>query len=139
MNIYDVFPSNYLRASDLNGRNFTLTIAEFAIESMGHGAEEEEKPVLTFEGAKKGLVLNKTNAMTIASLYGPDTDNWIGQRITLYPTNVRAFGKMQPAIRVRDAMPPPVAKPEPEQPPAESENPFEDEGPSIEDLPASMG
>lgn len=116
MKISDLFPSKYVKAGDLNGRAVTLTIKELKIEKMGHGAEEERKPVLYFDKATKGLVLNRTNAMIIAGLYGNETDDWRGKRITIYPTKVRAFGAMHDAIRVREEIP---AQPKPQVQPAQ--------------------
>jgi hypothetical protein len=43
--------------------------------------------------------------MIIADLYGPETDQWTGKKITLYATNVKAFGKKEDAIRIRTAIP----------------------------------
>lgn len=110
MRMSEVFPSKYVKAADLNGKTITLVIHELRIEKMGHGPEEERKPVLYFERATKGLVLNRTNAMIIAGLYGDESDNWPGKRIAIYPTKVRAFGSMQDCIRVREEVP---AKPMP--------------------------
>jgi hypothetical protein len=67
--------------------------------------------VLYFQKATKGLVLNRTNAMTIAGLYGDESDDWTGKRISIYPTRIRAFGAMQDTIRVREEIP---AQPRPE-------------------------
>jgi hypothetical protein len=105
MKISDIFPSKYVKAADLNGKHITLTIKGLAVEEMGHGSEKERKPVLYFERATKGLVLNRTNAMMIAGLYGDESGDWRGCRITIYPTKVRAFGAMQDAIRVREEIP----------------------------------
>src|SRR5688572_11053384 len=100
MRISDLYPSKYVKASDLNGKTVTLTIKELRPEEMtNHANEKERKPVLYFERATKGLVLNRTNAMIIAHLYGDESDDWRGCRITIYPTKVRAFGSMQDAIR----------------------------------------
>ena len=98
MNIHDIFPSRYVRAADLQGRRVTVTIKHVAVERMGK--DGEAKPVVYFRNATKGLVLNRTNAMIIASLYGPETDAWTGKAITLYPTQVRAFGATHDCIRV---------------------------------------
>jgi hypothetical protein len=57
--------------------------------------------VLKFQGKEKGLVLNKTNAMTIAHVYGPNIDQWVGQPILMFTTQVDYAGQMVPAIRVR--------------------------------------
>ena len=79
MNIHDLFPSKYIKASDLNGQDLDLVIEEVVLETVGG----EELPIVYFEGAQKILVLKPTNGRTIASIYGPETDNWIGQSITL--------------------------------------------------------
>lgn len=107
MNIYELFPSKYVAHADLKGKDVDLTIASLRLEEMHtEGNRKERKPVLYFEKASKGMVLNKTNALTIAGMYGPETDHWSGKRITIYPTKVRAFGAMQDAIRVKDFAPP---------------------------------
>ena len=111
MKISQLFPSKYVKAADLNGKTVTLTIAKLVLEELGHGAEKERKPVLYFQKATKGLVLNRTNAMTIAALYGDESDNWEGKRISIYPTRIRAFGAMQDTIRVREEIP---AQPRPQ-------------------------
>lgn len=103
MNVNQVFPSKYVRAADLGGREIALQMARCIMEKMsaGEGRPEEQKPVLYFAKATKGLVLNRTNAMTIAAAYGPETDAWAGKWVTLYATRVKAFGAMHDAIRVK--------------------------------------
>lgn len=116
MKISQVYPSKYVAAEDLNGRDITLTIASVVLEEMqSHDNTKTQKPVVYFEKATKGLVLNRTNATIIADLYGDETDGWPGKRITIYATRVKAFGKVVPAIRVRDIVPP-KAKPVPQTP-----------------------
>ena len=105
MKVSQLFPSKYVKSTDLSGKTVTLTIAKLVVEEMGHGSEKERKPVLYFQKATKGLVLNRTNAMTIAGLYGDESDEWTGKRISIYPTRVRAFGAMQDTIRVREEIP----------------------------------
>lgn len=75
-----------------------MTIDSVQMEDMGSG---EMKPVIYFRGKDKGLVLNKTNANTIAGMYGPDTQGWQGRGITLFPTQVDFQGRQVAAIRVR--------------------------------------
>ena len=105
MNVHQMFPSRYVTAFDLNGSDVTAKILRVGIEEMRSQRGTENKPVVYFENAKKAMVLNKTNAMTIASLYGPETDDWAGKMITLYATDVDAFGKTQRAIRIRPQAP----------------------------------
>jgi hypothetical protein len=141
MKISDIFPSKYVKAADLQGRTVTLTIKSLAVEEMQtHDGKPERKPVLYFERATKGLVLNRTNAMAIAALYGDESDDWRGKRISIYPTRVKAFGAMQDAIRVKEevpAQPKPVATaPSVEEPSIDddedlADNPFEDDVPTV--------
>ena len=101
MNINNAFPSNYLKASELQGRDVTVTMANVVFETIG----QDRKPVLYFAGTKKGMVLNKTNSNNIAMLYGQETDNWVGKKITLFPCMVDYQGKSVEAVRIRGASP----------------------------------
>jgi hypothetical protein len=101
-----MFPNEYLGAEDLQGQDVTVTIASISqsdlrVESGG----TESKFVMMFKGKKKKFVLNKTNAVAIAALHGKQADDWIGKRITLYPTTCPAFGAIVDCIRVRNRVP----------------------------------
>lgn len=96
MRISDQFPSDYLRAVDVEGE-ITLVMTEVKMEQLG----EDSKPVLYFEGKDKGLVMNKTNASTISALYGDDTEDWRGEAITLFSAMVSFQGRNVPAIRLK--------------------------------------
>lgn len=97
MRISDQFPSKYLSAPDLKNREVVVTMARVEMEEVGEG----QKPVLYFEDKDKGLVLNKTNATEISNLYGDDTNDWIGEAITLFAAMVSFQGKTVPAVRVK--------------------------------------
>jgi len=109
-----LFPTIYLSAADLKERDVDLTIADLQVEEMKvKDGDDERKPILYFvetrakgKGKKeKRLVLNKTNAMIIAKIHGFETNEWIGKRITLYPTEVFAFGETKTCIRIRPKAP----------------------------------
>ncbi len=112
MNVSDAFPSKYLKASDLNGRNVVVTISGARIEGIGQS--KDQKLVLSFSGKEKTFVCNKTNASTIAKLYGPDTDTWIGKPITLTAREVEFQGEMVLSIRVSLQAPNQGARPAPQ-------------------------
>lgn len=97
MRIDSAFPSTYLKAADLQGRNVTVTISHVRMEDVG----DDHKPVLYFVGKEKGLALNKTNSNNISALYGYETDDWTGKPIELFEAQVDYQGKSVPAIRVR--------------------------------------
>lgn len=98
-----LFPSNYVGAHDLKGKDVTLTIEAVAIEELTMaGGKTENKPIVRFKGASKALVLNKTNAKSIAKQHGKTTDDWIGKQITLYPTTTKCGRETVDCIRIRE-------------------------------------
>ena len=116
-----LFPNLYLSAAHF-AQDGTLTIARVSVEDLKTANSTERKPVLYFHethakalqngdaSKEKRLVLNKTNAKAIAGLYGWETNEWAGKRITLYATQCQAFGETVDCIRVRPIAP---ASPEP--------------------------
>jgi hypothetical protein len=95
--IFEAFPSRFLKSTDLQGREPTVTISTVKLENVRGG----KRPVIYFNGKKKGMILNKTNAAAIAALYTDETDAWVGKQITLYPTMVEFQGDMVESIRIR--------------------------------------
>ena len=112
MNVNDTFPSNYLKATDLQNREVTVTISHVEMQTIGN----DHKPVLFFQGKQKGVVLNKTNAMNIATAYGGEMDDWSGKPVVLFSVWTDFQGKSVQAIRIRPAQaeaPRPAPKPAP--------------------------
>jgi hypothetical protein len=101
VNVNDTYPSKWLRAADLQDQEKTLTISDCSAEYFGQGDDAKEQIVVHFADDNiKPLGLNKTNAQTIADVFGPETDDWIGEQIVIYPTEVDFQGKKTPAIRI---------------------------------------
>lgn len=102
MKISQQFPSKWFRAGDLDGQPHQFRISRVEVDDLaGNGKQEDRKPVLYFEGAEKGLGLNKTNAKTISNAFGDETDDWLGNMIELYPTETDYQGERVECIRVR--------------------------------------
>jgi hypothetical protein len=97
----DIFPSKYLKASDLAGKPRVVEIERAPTETLGSGSDAEEKTVLHFRGGTKPLPLNMTNWDTVATIGGDDTDGWSGHRIELYPTTTTLRGNTTDCIRIR--------------------------------------
>lgn len=106
MRISGAFPSEYLKAADLQGRAVRVQIDRVEMRDIGG----DHKPVLYFQGKDKGMVLNKTNATNIANAYGDDTDNWEGAEVELFEAQVDFQGKTVPAIRIRIPPRPPAQR-----------------------------
>jgi hypothetical protein len=97
VNINDEFPSKYLKSGDLQGAAVKVKISNVTSEDIGG----DRKLIMHFENRTKGMVLNKTNARTIADVYGDDTDNWIGGLIEVFAMKVDFQGRMVDGLRVR--------------------------------------
>ena len=99
------FTGNFLDASDLmaNG-NITLEISEVVAPNAEKDAAGKQinKAIVAFKGAKKRLILNKTNAKVIAMAHSKKASEWVGKKITLTVRFLEtAFGqKNVPVIRV---------------------------------------
>jgi rubredoxin len=108
VNVNDLSPpSNSLKAADLEGQEWDLTIEsyivrEFDQEDQKTGEQyKAKKPIFSFHEIDKTWVCPKTCRDELASAYGDEMDDWIGKKITLYPTKVPFGNKSVDAIRVR--------------------------------------
>lgn len=99
MRMSDAFPSKYIKHEDLGGREVTVRINYVKIEAVG--PDKDNLPVMYFIGKEKGMVLNKTNANTIAIAYGDDSDDWSNQPVVLYAAPTEYQGKSTTGLRVR--------------------------------------
>jgi len=106
MRISQAFPSKYIKAGDLEDRAHIVTIERVEMTDVGQEGAPEIKPVVYFAGKEKGIVLNRTNADTIAFLYGDETEAWRGKQIEVYPDTTHFQGRVMPCIRMRRPMPP---------------------------------
>lgn len=126
MNVDQLFPGRYLKAADLpDGKDVSVRMAGVQMELMEQS--REEKPVLRFVGKDRGLVLNRTNADSIAAIYGDDIAEWTDQPINLYVTTTAFGGKSVPCIRIKSPRPSaPTPAPVATAPPAPQETPIAD-------------
>jgi len=111
MRASDMFPSKYLKSSDVKDRPLTATISYVAVELVGQGKDQERKPVLYFEGTVKPMVLNKTNAITLDNAFG-DSEEWAGHKVRIGCVETTYNGRAIDGIRVK-----PVAAVKPPPPP----------------------
>src|SRR5690606_17042161 len=98
-----------LRVWHLRGKERTYRIVRCARMRSTFRNEERQQPVLYLEDRQGReqlpLALNKTNAATIAQLYGNNPHQWGGKTITLYPTTTEVGPTTRECIRVRPYVP----------------------------------
>jgi hypothetical protein len=130
----DVFPKKWLAGEDLP-HDTTATIQRVVMEELHNPAtrKKERKPVAYFAGKRKALILNRTNWLTLAGLYGDESDAWSGKRIVMGADEVDSPQGRVKAVRIRAVNPDTLAKP-----PAEIAEPEDDEDEVVPVAPAPM-
>src|SRR6185295_16687808 len=96
-NVNEIYQSNYLTASDLQGKEPTVTITQVEVAKMNDG---QAKLCVYVNNRPKGIVLNKTNAKAIAALYGDESSRWVDKKVKLVTVWTDFQGKPVQAIRV---------------------------------------
>lgn len=85
MTKYSQSDSKDLKAAEFIGKNLKVTIS--GIEIRDYPADNNKpansKPVLSFVGKDKQLVLNATNTKILCGAYGNDSNGWEGHEIGL--------------------------------------------------------
>ena len=61
------------------------------------GEAKEKKDVVHFKGRWRPLVLNVTNAKSLAEILGDDSADWVGGNVVLYPVETQTG----PGVRVQ--------------------------------------
>jgi hypothetical protein len=77
MNYDEMFPDRWLKAGLFIGKEVTLTIKKVFGEALG----EDPEWILSFVERDKQLVIRKTNAKALFSMW-PDSDDWPGKQVT---------------------------------------------------------
>lgn len=83
----DVYPSQWLTADDLQGRQATVRISGATVEELRQQTgSREPRLVLSFVGKSKRLACNKTQCKALGEITGTDLfEGWINAQITLSP------------------------------------------------------
>ncbi len=99
MKANELCPAPHLEAADFEGD----TVVTFkGVDFAEVGEEKTNKGVLWFNEFRRSMVLNRTNLKRIIAKHGGETDDWIGKKITLYPSETDFGGRTVPCIRVRE-------------------------------------
>ena len=106
LTIDTIFPSKYLKASDLDGGEVQVTIKKITMENVGMEAETESKAVVYFDQfGGRGLVLNKTNGIALAEISDSrNCDDWVGLRVTLYKDKTTFQARRVDCLRIKEAL-----------------------------------
>ena len=98
MNANELCPSPHLSAADISG-DTVVTIKSVAFSEVGE--EKAKKGVVFFSEFQRGMVVNRTNIKRLIAHHGNETDEWVGKKITIYPSETDFKGETVPCLRVR--------------------------------------
>lgn len=104
MNVNEMFPSKYIRGSDLKEPTLVTITGVKAERIYKPGQGQVDGYILYCEKSSKGIVLTRPLALGIAAaLNEMDTDKWPGRQVILYPQPMTVAGRDTVAIRARPA------------------------------------
>lgn len=105
MNANELFPpSEFLKSEDIDaaGGEMQLTISAVGRKEYEENGKRDVKGVIQFSDCPKKLTSNVTNTRVLITMFGSETDDWIGKKIILYvDEHVQYAGKEVRGIRVR--------------------------------------
>lgn len=93
---------DYLGAYSIpEGEDLTVRIDYVQVEEV-HGAQgKKDMCTVAHIKGEKPMILNVTNSKTIAKLYGPYIEDWVGKPITLFASTTRLAGETVECLRIR--------------------------------------
>lgn len=103
----EFFDSQFIGVWSLDGKDVTVTISKVEKGEVGgqQGRKKDRKAIIHLAEFDEPMACNITNAKAIAKLHGNDPYQWVGKRITLYPTTTQFGRETVECIRVRPTVP----------------------------------
>lgn len=100
---------NYIGSYELmtggEPKDMVVEIVKSTKEHIQNGDKKEEAMIVHLKN-QKPFIVNSTNAKSIESALGsPYIEDWVGKKITLYVSRIKAFGGWHDALRVRKEAP----------------------------------
>jgi hypothetical protein len=102
----DAYPGRFLKAGNLHGKRTTFTILDVERRSLRGENGPERRTTLTLGRKENGkpkeyqIVCPKLNGQCLRAMFGTTIAEWIGKRVTLFPTNKYAPMNGEECIRV---------------------------------------
>jgi hypothetical protein len=105
-NVDEIY-ARYLTAAEVGSNTIRMKIGGVEpVDLRQQDGSTRKKLVLYFNGQDRPMVLNRTNAGTLAAAFGKNTDGWVDQRVEVF-SEMTSLGKPGLRIRVPRVNPPP--------------------------------
>jgi hypothetical protein len=97
-------PSRFLKSQSFAGREPTFTIKAVRIEELeSNDGQKKVKGIVSFQEIAKEWVLNRTVVECLKAMWGRETNDWHGHKVTLWaaPFHDNTTGEDTTCIRVK--------------------------------------
>lgn len=95
-----LYPGRFFKAGELReGERRILTISDVSLEELEGNKGLQWKGILTLQGERMQLPLNKTNGICLRELFGRVPYKWVGHRFAIYASATGGFDG-EPCIRI---------------------------------------
>lgn len=92
-----LYPGRFFKGGDIaEGEKKVVKIIGVDLEPLEGDKGLREKGILTFEGEKMQLALNKTNGICLREMFGRKPYEWIGKRFAMFQSE----WQQEPCIRI---------------------------------------
>jgi hypothetical protein len=92
-----LYPGRFFKGGDiLEGEKKLVTISALDLEPLEGDKGLREKGILSFEGEKQQLALNKTNGICLREMFGRKPYLWVGKRFAMFQSEWQG----EPCVRV---------------------------------------
>jgi hypothetical protein len=96
----ELYPGRFLKADLFKGKKVTLTIKNIDIEELTGEKGKEPKVVVSFSERPLEYVMPKTCGFALKRMFGNNPREWVGKRVTWYPTTTKFGRETVDCIRV---------------------------------------
>jgi hypothetical protein len=92
-----LYPGRFFKGGDiLEGEKKLVTISAVDTDELEGDKGPQVKGILTFEGEKMQLALNKTNGICLREMFGRKPYEWVGRRFAMFQSE----WQQEPCIRI---------------------------------------
>lgn len=108
MDFDELYPGRFLKSTKFKNKDgkfidVTLVVESVFVEELEGDKGKKKKGIVAFVDKTLQLVLNRTNGECLKAMFGRETNNWVGKRVTLWaaPYHDNTTGEDTTCIRVR--------------------------------------
>jgi hypothetical protein len=100
VSIGEMFPTEHIKCADLRGQSRTYTIKQVVKQEVEGDKGIKVRGVIKFQETDQSLVMNRTNATLLMTMFGANPQEWAGKKVTLDPSTTKFGPETVECIRI---------------------------------------